>query len=63
MDWKTLLLFLGVIVGWIVLNRWLLPMCGIETCCSSASRCCRCEQPPADSAAEAQEKPYQGDVP
>jgi hypothetical protein len=26
-----LLIFLGVIVGWVVLNRWILPRMGVST--------------------------------
>ena len=39
MDWKSLGIILGVLVVWIGLTRWVLPWCGVETCCS-AKRCC-----------------------
>lgn len=39
MDWKSLGIIIGVMVVWIGLTRWVLPWCGVETCCS-AKRCC-----------------------
>ena len=37
MGWKGILLLLGVLVVWFVLNRWVLPRYGISTCCGSAA--------------------------
>jgi hypothetical protein len=31
---KEFLIFVGVIVFWIVLNRWVLPWFGVQTCMS-----------------------------
>lgn len=31
MDWKSSLIFCGILVAWIVLNRWLLPWFGVST--------------------------------
>ena len=45
MGWKGFLVFLGRFAAWVhPATRWVLPMCGIETCCSSARQCssCRC---------------------
>ena len=36
MGWKGTLFLLGVLVVWFVLNRWVLPRCGISTCCCPA---------------------------
>jgi hypothetical protein len=30
MDW-TIVLMIGFVIGWIVLNRWILPKMGIST--------------------------------
>lgn len=37
------LLFVGLFAGWIVLNLWVLPMFGIQTCMSGACRMPRVE--------------------
>lgn len=31
MDWKALLVILGIVAAWIVLNRWILPRFGVPT--------------------------------
>jgi hypothetical protein len=31
MNWKSILLVLGVVAAWIVLNRWVLPRLGVPT--------------------------------
>jgi hypothetical protein len=31
MDWKAILLLLGVVAGWLILNRWVLPRLGVPT--------------------------------
>jgi uncharacterized membrane protein len=28
---KDLLIFGGILLAWIVLNRWILPRCGVQT--------------------------------
>lgn len=33
-----ILFFTSLIAGWIVLNTWILPWCGIPTCMSGACR-------------------------
>ena len=33
---KDILLFAAILIGWIALNRWILPMFGIQTCMSGA---------------------------
>lgn len=37
------LLFVGLFAGWIVLNVWVLPMFGIQTCMSGGCRVPRVE--------------------
>ena len=44
---NDLLLFVGLIAGWIVLNVWVLPLFGIQTCMSGA-----CRVPPSSSKAK-----------
>jgi len=50
-----ILFFVGLIAGWIILNVWVLPLFGIQTCMSGACRVPNVEQdaPPntADQAA------------
>lgn len=36
MTWKGFAIILLVLGGWIVLNRWILPRCGVSTCCCPA---------------------------
>jgi hypothetical protein len=46
---KESLIFVGVIVLWITLNRWVLPWFGISTCMSggcAADRCPPCSAGP-----------------
>jgi hypothetical protein len=31
MDWTSILLVLGVVAAWIILNRWMLPRLGVPT--------------------------------
>jgi hypothetical protein len=64
MGWKGYLILLGVCLGWVVMVRWVLPMCGIETCCSSAGQCRQCDVPPPNDVVPShQEKQHQGDQP
>ena len=63
MGWKGFLVFLGIFAVWFTLTRWVLPMCGIETCCSSTRHCCSCGLPQSDDAPANQEKPTQGETP
>ncbi|RLS54649.1 MAG: hypothetical protein DWH91_11225 [Planctomycetota bacterium] len=35
---KDILIFVGIIAGWIALNMWVLPYFGIRTCMSGACR-------------------------
>lgn len=39
---KDVLFFAAILIGWIALNRWILPMFGIQTCmsgtCAQVSR-------------------------
>jgi hypothetical protein len=35
---NDILVFAGLVVGWIVLNIWVLPWFGIQTCMSGACR-------------------------
>jgi hypothetical protein len=44
---KEILFFWGILVLWIVLNRWVLPWCGIPTCMSGgcAASCCPSHAP------------------
>jgi hypothetical protein len=34
MDTQTAFLLVGIVVAWIVLNRWILPWLGVPTCMS-----------------------------
>jgi hypothetical protein len=46
---KGFALFIAFMAAWFVLNRWVLPWCGISTCMSggcSADRCPTCESGP-----------------
>jgi hypothetical protein len=48
---KTTVLFLGAMMLWIVLNRWVLPWFGVPTCMSggcSGGSCPPCGPPPSD---------------
>lgn len=38
MGWKDILMLAGVFVAWVALSRWILPQCGVPTCC--------CPEPP-----------------
>lgn len=38
------LFFVGLIAGWIILNVWILPLFGIQTCMSGACRVPRVER-------------------
>jgi hypothetical protein len=44
---KDFALFFGIIVLWIVLNRWVLPWFGVQTCMSGA---CSAQNKPSCSA-------------
>lgn len=35
---SDILVFAGIIVGWVVLNVWVLPLFGIQTCISGGCR-------------------------
>jgi len=41
---SDILIFAGIFVGWIVLNLWVLPLFGIQTCLSGACRTAPVEQ-------------------
>lgn len=56
---KDLLIISAVLVTWIVLNSWILPRLGIQTCMSGA--CCRVPASRLDDGMKLQEKePVQG---
>lgn len=48
---KDLLLVLGLVFGWIVLSRWVLPWLGVPTCMSGCCQESRCASAPASAAA------------
>lgn len=55
---SDILFFASLIAGWIVLNVWILPLFGIQTCMSGACRVPRARNgQPLDSAGEAVHKP------
>jgi hypothetical protein len=45
---KEFAIVIGIVLLWIVLNRWVLPWFGISTCCMSAG-CARDNCHPADN--------------
>jgi hypothetical protein len=50
---KTAAIYVGIVVLWIVLNRWILPWFGVRTCMSGAcavDRCPSCVPGPSDQA-------------
>ena len=67
MGWKgTLALFL-VFVAWFVLNRWVLPRCGVSTCCCPipppTQRVSVPDSPPHDVAPRQNDVTQKGDLP
>lgn len=67
MGWKGILLLVGVLVVWFVLNRWVLPRCGISTCCCPAARPNQTISepvlPPTDAPAPQNDEEQKGDMP
>jgi hypothetical protein len=47
MSWKEIGVVFGLMAAWIAVSRWVLPRCGIETCCCAAKQCPSTDQPVA----------------
>lgn len=49
---NDIVVFTGLVAGWVILNVWVLPMFGIQTCmsgaCSRTSRPRQPSSPPVD---------------
>jgi hypothetical protein len=56
MGWRGFAILAGAVVVWFGLTRWVLPRCGINTCCCPASPRSSVTEPspPADDAAAEQ---------
>ena len=54
MGWKEWGILIGILVVWVVLTRWVLPWCGVPTCCSARQCSTGIEPavPPDDSGPE-----------
>lgn len=59
MGWKELGIFLGVLVVWFTLNRWVLPWFGINTCMSGA---CAVDSRPAATEGAPEATEQEGDM-